>query len=133
MEILVALGNRLNDDGSISEYLRARLEKTLAIAKDYDLIVVAGGIANPKAGRTEADAMRDYLVERGVPEDKIRVEKTSKTTKENAKQCRKIFEELGVKEITLLSSAYHIDRWYLNPAKLFKRFAKVDIKATVKA
>ncbi len=133
MEILVTLGNRLNDDGSISDFLRARLEKTLSIAKDYDLLVVTGGIANPKAGRAEADVMRDYLVERGVPEDEIRVENTSKTTKENAKHCRKVFEELNVKEITLLSSAYHIDRWYLNPAKLFRRFAKVDIKATVKA
>jgi uncharacterized SAM-binding protein YcdF (DUF218 family) len=133
MKVLVTLGNRMNDDGTFSNAMMDRLNKTLEVEKDFDKLVVTGGIANPKAGVAEGDKMREWLVSQGVNPDKILVENRSLTTKENAKYTASILAELGVKEITLLSSAYHIDRWYLNPIKLFKKHAKVKIAGTIKA
>ncbi len=133
MKVLVTLGNRMNDDGTLSNHMLDRLNKTLEVEKDFDKVVVTGGIANPKAGLAEGDKMCEWLVAHGVNPDKILVENKSLTTKENAKFTRAILEELGVTEITLLSSAYHIDRWYLNPIKLFKKHAHVNITGTIKA
>lgn len=133
MKVLVTLGNRLLDDGSISDFLRGRLEKTLEVADNYDLLVLTGGIANPKAGISEGSVMREWLLAKGVSADKIIVEDRSTTTKENAKFCRLIFEVFGITDVTILSSAYHIERKWLNPVKLFKRYAKVNVSEAIKA
>ena len=121
MEVLVVLGNKMNDDGSFSVEMMKRLTKTLEVVKNYDKVLCCGGIANTIAGVREADKMREYLIENN-----------STTTKENAKFSKEILEELGVREITLLSSKSHIRRCYLNPVLLFRKWAKVKVKATIK-
>ena len=131
MEVLVVLGNRMNDDGSFSEPMLKRLAKTLEVEKDYDKIVCCGGVANEAAGTSEAGAMERYLIEKGVNKDKIIKEDKSTTTKENAIYSKEILEGLGVKQITLLSSRNHIYRIYLNPKILFRKFAKVKIKKAI--
>ena len=123
----------MNDDKSFSVEMMKRLAKTLEVEKNYDKVLCCGGIANTVAGVREADKMKEYLVENGVPEEKILIENNSTTTKENAKFSKEILEGLGVKKITLLSSRSHILRCYLNPVLLFRRWAKVKVKATIKA
>ena len=131
MEILVVLGNRLNDDGSPTEIMLGRLSKTLEVEKGFDKIICCGGMANPNAGITEADMMANYLIEKGVIADKIIKEDKSTTTKENAIYSKDIIAALGEKSITLLSSRNHIYRCYLNPKCLFRRLAKVKIKKAI--
>ncbi len=133
MEVLVVLGNKMNDDGSFSVEMMKRLTKALEVEKNYDKVLCCGGIANTVAGVREADKMKEYLIENGVDESKIVIENNSTTTKENAKFSKEILEELGVREITLLSSKSHIRRCYLNPVLLFRKWAKVKVKATIKA
>ena len=123
----------MNDDASLSVEMLKRLDKTIEVESNYDKILCCGGIANKIAGVAEADEMKKYLILHGISENKIIIENRSDTTKENAKFAKAILDELGVKEITLLSSQYHLDRWWLNPLKLFRRYAKVNIKATIKA
>ena len=130
MKVLVVLGNRMNDDGTLSSIMLDRLNKTLEVEKMYDKILVTGGIANPTAGVAEGDKMKEWLVENGVDQNKIIVENRSRSTRENAKFTGPILEGLGVTEITILSSAYHIDRKILNPIRLFRKYTKIkDIKA----
>lgn len=121
----------MNDDGSPTEMMLKRLSKTLEVEKDFDKIICCGGIANPKAGVSEADMMAKYLIEHGVDEDKIIKEDKSTTTKENALFSKDIIASLGEKSITLLSSWSHIYRCYLNPMCLFRRLAKVKIKKAI--
>ncbi len=123
----------MNDDGRFSVEMMKRLTKTLEVVKNYDKVLCCGGIANTIAGVREADRMKEYLIENGVDESKIVIENNSTTTKENAKFSKEILEELGVREITLLSSKSHIRRCYLNPVLLFRKWAKVKVKATIKA
>ncbi|MBR2333837.1 MAG: YdcF family protein [Clostridia bacterium] len=133
MKILVVLGNRMNDDGSFSDAMMDRLNKTLVVADDFDKIVVTGGVANPMAGVAEADMMSEWLVENGIPMGKLVVENRSHTTKENAKYSAPIIKGLGAEEVTLLSSAKHIDRKVLNPVRLFKKYTKLSTIQAIRA
>ncbi len=126
MKVFVLLGNRMRDDGSLSDLMKLRLE--LAVKYYFenkpDYIIVSGGIANPIAGVAEADKMEEYLLDSGVPSSAIIKEDKSLTTKQNAEfSCPKA-KELGADTLVLCTSKEHMNRWYLNPVKLFKRYLK---------
>ena len=133
MKVLVVLGNRMNDDRTFSDAMMDRLNKTLAVAEDFDKIIVTGGIANPLAGVAEGDMMSQWLIENGVPMSKILVENRSHTTKENAKFTAPILKGIGAEDVTLLSSAYHIDRKAYNPVRLFKKYTKLSVIEAIRA
>ena len=121
MLVAVILGNRLNDDGSMSEILQKRLATTLKLNKLFSpsKIIVSGGVANPKAGVSEAQVMRDYLVSQGIESDKIVLEDRSLTTKQNADFSVPIAAKLQATEILLCTSIEHMGRKFLNPIQLF--------------
>ena len=133
MKVLVVLGNRMNDDRTFSDAMMDRLNKTLTVAEDFDKIIVTGGIANPIAGVAEGDMMSQWLIENGVPMSKILVENRSHTTKENAKFTAPILKGIGAEDVTLLSSAYHIDRKAYNPVRLFKKYTKLSVIEAIRA
>ena len=107
--IVIILGNRLNDDGSISKIQEDRLLLALEIEEKFkpDYYILSGGLANPAAKRTEADAMYEYLVAKGIDEKKLIKEGNSLSTVENALYSVPIAEKLGAKTIMVCSSAYH--------------------------
>jgi uncharacterized SAM-binding protein YcdF (DUF218 family) len=107
--IVIILGNRLNDDDSISKIQEERLLLTLEIEEEFkpDYFILSGGLANPKAKKTEADAMYEYLVAKGIDEKKLIKEGNSLSTVENALYSVPIAEKLGAKTIMVCSSAYH--------------------------
>ena len=126
MLVAVILGNRLNDDGSISETMRERLELALAIENilQPDKFVLSGGFANKTAGRTEAAAMCEWLVNRGVAEEKLVQEGNSLSTKQNAKFSVPIAAELSATRLLLCTTPEHMNRKFLNPIKLFAKQLK---------
>lgn len=121
MLVAVILGNRLRDDGTITEIMEQRLKMAVEVNNRFspERIIVSGGIANPKAKVSEADKMFDYLVDNGVPADKIVKEDKSLTTKQNALFSVPLAAELGATELLLCTSVEHMSRSYLNPIKLF--------------
>jgi len=126
MNILVVLGNRLHDDGTMTDILKHRLDTAFKlyptkIANGQGKILVTGGIANTKAAKAEGDLMAEYLVSKGVPTEDIIIENKSRTTRENAKFSAPIIKELQPSEVIICSSQYHIERWYFNPIRLFRR------------
>ena len=126
MKVFVLLGNRMNDDGTLSEKMVLRLNLCVKYYNENkpDKIIVSGGIANPKAGVAEADKMEEYLLKAGIPQEVIIKEDKSLTTKQNAEfSCPKA-KELGADTMVLCTSKEHMTRWYLNPVKLFKRYLK---------
>jgi len=126
MVVAVILGKRLNDDGSFSEILQRRMSLALQLYKQEkpDYIIVSGGIANPKAGVAEGQKMYDFLVENGVPEKKLIKETESMTTKENAKYTIPMAISLQTNRLILCTSKEHMNRFYLNPYKLFLKAKK---------
>lgn len=133
MLVAVVLGNRINDDGTMSELMRVRLETALKICKTFNpsKIILSGGVANKKVDVAEADMMREYLVERGVSSNILVLEDKSLTTKQNAEFSVPIAVELGATELLLCTSLEHISWSYLNPIKLFqsqlKRYPQIKL------
>lgn len=123
MLVAVILGNRLNDDGSMSEIMEKRLQSALKINQLFapSKIILSGGVANPKAGVSEAEVMRNYLEYQGVDADKLVVEDKSMTTKQNAEFSVPMAANLGATEILLCTSIEHMGRKFLNPIRLFSK------------
>ena len=114
MNIVVILGNRLADDGSMSKELYERLELGILTFNntDTDYLCITGGKANFKAGLSEASQMYSYLIEHDFPEDKIIVEDKSLTTRGNARLLYKILKNEKIENLYLVSSKYHFFSYY---------------------
>jgi len=130
MDLVVVLGKRLNDDGSMKKELVERME--LGIKTFYetkaDYLAVCGGMPNKKAAMSEASQMYMYLMEKSFPEDSIMVEEKSLTTFGNAYYLKKELKKEKVDKIYLVSSKYHFQRKWGNCLSIFKkRFKNTEI------
>lgn len=108
--IVIVLGNRLNDDGSISKIQEERLCLAMEIEKEYhpDYFILSGGVANPNALISEAEAMYNYLVSKGISKEKLIKEDKSYSTVENAKYSIPIAKQLNPDIIMVCTSSYHL-------------------------
>ncbi|PLS02477.1 YdcF family protein [Neobacillus cucumis] len=107
---IVILGYALAETGAMQPTLIERLKAGLAIAKQYpnSKIIVSGGV--PKQGITEADAMSKWLIEQGIPKERIILESNSTDTVENGLFSTAILEKENLKDVTIVTSASHIRR-----------------------
>ena len=104
----IVLGLAL-ENGKPAPDLLARLDTAKAYLEKYPeaRLILTGGNAD-ESGRTEADVMRDLLVERGVAEDRLILEDQAKTTKENFRNIAGIVS--AEEPVVMISSNYHMDR-----------------------
>lgn len=109
-KVVIILGNRLNDDGSITEIQKQRLELALEIEKEFnpDCYILSGGPANPVPNKSEAQAMYEYLIEKGIKKERLILEDQSYSTVENAKYSIPIAKKLNPDLIIICTSAYHL-------------------------
>lgn len=69
--------------------------------------LIFSGAALDKSGPSNAAAMSHQAEAAGVPPEDIILEEYGATTKENAANSHDIFEILGIKDVILVTSAYH--------------------------
>ncbi|MGC0366186.1 uncharacterized SAM-binding protein YcdF (DUF218 family) [Rhodococcus sp. 27YEA15] len=107
---IVVLGAGLFDDGTMRPLLVDRLDAALTLARKYPTapIITSGGA--PKSGVTEAQAMRNWLVSNGIPEDRITEEGRSGSTVENADNTARILADRGATGVVVVSSNDHVER-----------------------
>lgn len=105
----IILGAKVNGEvPSLS--LRYRLETALAYAEKYpDVMLILSGGQGPDEDISEAEAMRRYLTDHGVDEERLLMEAESTSTYENIRNAKKLMPE-GVNEITIITSDYHLAR-----------------------
>ena len=131
MKLTVVLGQKLNNDGTMTNELINKLNVGIKLfsATNSNYIAVCGGITNKKAGRPEAVTMKEYLVSKGIPEDKIIVEEKSRNTLGSAKELKKIVKGMEKVDVMhLISNRYHFERVFGNCHFIFKRnFRKANI------
>ncbi|MDU5414489.1 MAG: YdcF family protein, partial [Clostridium perfringens] len=99
-DYIVVLGAGIRGE-NLTATLRDRLDKTIEYLEKTGFngeIVVSGG-QGPGESITEAYAMEKYLVENGVPKDKIVLENKATSTYENLNYSKKIIENLSGKPI----------------------------------
>ena len=119
--VAIILGNRLNDACSFSKYQEERLEMALEIEELFkpDYFILTGGVANPVAIISEADAMYKYLVDKGLEKERLIKEDQSHSTYENALYSLPIAKELGAELIIVCTSDYHLARSEYNAMSSF--------------
>lgn len=106
----ITLGYALSEEGEMEETLIERLNVTLEAAEAYpnSKLIVTGGV--PKAGNTEAELMAEWLIDKGIEEDRIIQEPLSTDTVENSLFAMDIVQNEELEDITLITSASHMRR-----------------------
>ncbi len=114
-DAIVLLGGATRGDthlGSLADLNRHadRLVHTAALFKagKAPVVLVTGG--SPSGGRPEASQIKDLLVVMGVPARRILLENVSRNTAENAAFSAQILQSRDMREILLVTSAYHMPR-----------------------
>lgn len=108
------------------EVIHYRVEKAVELLKkgNYKGVILSGG--NPFHGITEAEALGNKFFERLDelniihPEKTIKEEK-SKTSWQNAWRVKKIVEEEGYKQITIISARYTLPRDCIIYNRIYKK------------
>lgn len=108
-DAILVLGHRLEADGSPSDDLVRRIDRTVELWKQTaaPVIMPCGGIV-PGQTRTEAEVMQEMLLARGVPAECIRLEDRSRITIENIRNAAALLPA-GAR-IGLVTSDYHLER-----------------------
>lgn len=133
-KIAIILGNRVNDDGTITKIQEERLEMALEIEKEFnpDYFILTGGSPNKKAGISEAEGMYNYLVEKGFNKEKLIKEENSLTTVQNAEYSVPIAAKLGAEIIIVCSSGYHfVDPQYHAIDAFLNEVNKLNIRLMI--
>lgn len=74
------------------------------------LVLLSGGSDPEYSSHSEAEAMRQFIVDLGVPAQAIILEQRSRNTADNARYSAALLEEQGVSTILLVTSALHMPR-----------------------
>lgn len=112
-DALLILGTRVRGDEA-EPALRMRAERAAAFLREHpDVIAVpCGGIVHDDQTKSEAQAIREILLEHGVADSRILLEDQSKTTFENFRNAERLLLESGLSapRIAVLSSDFHLLR-----------------------
>lgn len=108
-QTIIVLGAQVKEDGSLSLQLQWRLDKALEVYRAYPQPIVVCGAQGENEPTTEAAAMRDYLLQNGVPDADILLEDQSFNTRQNLKNAQRMLGE-NVKKVLIVTSDYHLPR-----------------------
>ncbi len=109
-DVIVVLGNKIENNGEPSLRLQARLEKAVQLyQKRYSSnIIVSGGIDNN--GYDEAAIMRNYLRAKNIPEENIIPDNKGIDTFTSAKNTAEIMSSHHWTSVIIVSQFFHITR-----------------------
>ena len=113
--VLVVYGAKVNGDENNcypGNTLRRRLDKAIDIMErtPHTVCIVTGGQGLDEA-KPEGDVMHDYMVSKGISEERIFTENKAKNTIENIEYSKEIIaKELKGYSIACVSTDFHIPR-----------------------
>lgn len=116
-DCIIILGCAIRHDGTLFPLIRGRVDKALEFAEQQKK---AGGpepFFIPSGGQgvheplPEGQAIANYLIKRGIPENRIFPDNSSANTRENFQNARKIADSLHPEANVLFSTSnYHVFR-----------------------
>ena len=127
VDFVVVLGSGLLGGRRVPPLLASRLDRgrrafDAAIAKGREPMLITSGGQGPGEEVSESQAMTDYLVEHGVPRERILLEDKSRTTEENLAFSREIMlARLPKYRCVVVTNNFHVLR-----AALIAKKAKVN-------
>jgi uncharacterized SAM-binding protein YcdF (DUF218 family) len=109
-DCIIVLGCRLYGS-TPSPFLQGRLDRGFELFnRGYGKFIIVSGGRGPGESITEAEAMKRYLSDKGIPEDKIICEDKSVSTMTNITNSAKLMKEKGLNSAIIVSNRYHLKR-----------------------
>lgn len=111
-DYIIVLGSRLNGD-TPSQLLKYRLDAAFTYHQSFPkaMIIVSGGKGNGEY-ISEANAMKEYLIKKGINENLIIEEDKSTNTNENIIYSKKTLDSLNKDDynVTIITNGFHCYR-----------------------
>ena len=116
-DYIIVLGCAIRKDGTPTPLLRGRLDRALSFARAQEaetgkapIFVLSGG-QGPDECVSEAECMRRYLAEQGVPAEQMLLEDRSADTAENMKNSKELILARDENAVVAFSTTkYHVFR-----------------------
>lgn len=112
-DVAVILGNKVDADGSLSPWLKGRVDKALELYKKGRVkkIFASGGISAVDEGSyPEGDAMKEYLIAKGVPAEDIIADNKGENTYLTARSFKEWNRYEDFQSAIIVSQFYHMTR-----------------------
>lgn len=110
-DVIIVLGAGLRADNTPGPALTRRSAHAAELWKaGYAPFIICAGGKPGNRTRSEADACAELLRGQGVPPEAILLEEESRSTEENAFECRRIMDERGWQTAIVISDKYHLFR-----------------------
>lgn len=109
---IIVLGCGLKDGDTVSGNLKYRLDKSAELSKiNPDAKIIVSGGQGKNENVSEAEAMSDYLISKGINEEMIIKESASTSTYENLTFSKEIMDNSGDDySVCVVTNNYHIFR-----------------------
>ena len=116
-DFVIILGSKIRDDGSLTPLLKGRADKAIEFAKNQykktkkKIIYIPSGGQGSDEVIAEAEAIKNYLIEKGIDKKQIVIEDKSTSTIENMKFSKKKIDKINEKgNIVFSTTNYHVFR-----------------------
>lgn len=116
-DFIIILGSKINDDGSLTPLLQARVDKAIEFgSKQYELfkkkiIYIPSGGKGSDELTSEAEAIKKYLLSKGIKENQIIIENKSRSTIENMRFSKDKINEVNKNgKVVFSTTNYHVFR-----------------------
>lgn len=116
-DAIAILGCQIRDDGTLTKLLQSRVDRALEFARmqkeatGKDILFIPSGGKGGDEPVSEAEAMRNYLLAQGIPEERIAMDDRSANTYENIAFSHKIMEErIPGGKMAFSTTNYHVLR-----------------------
>lgn len=126
-DYIIIHGCQIRKDGTLTKLLQSRADRAIEFAgmqkkaTGKDIIFIPSGGKGSDEIISEADAIRNYLISKGIPESSILIENKSVSTYENFRNAKSLIEEQGDKndpKIAFSTTNYHVFRSGLLASRL---------------
>ncbi|NOU99069.1 YdcF family protein [Paenibacillus sp. LMG 31457] len=111
VDVGIVLGASLRQDIP-SPGLQERLDLAVDLYNQgkFKQLIVSGGLDHNGSKLTEAEGMRNYLVNKGIPVKSILIEPRATSTYENLLFSKQIMDEQGLVSSIIMTHSYHGSR-----------------------
>ena len=116
-DFIIILGSKIKEDGTITPLLKGRVDKAIDFGnKQYELtkkkiVYVPSGGKGKDEKIAEAEAIKKYLIEKGIKEKQIIIENKSTSTFENMKYSKEKIDNVNKDaKISFSTTNYHVFR-----------------------
>lgn len=109
-DLAVILGNKVNEDGTLSKRLEMRLKtgEQLFKAGRVKRILVTGGLG--KEGFYEGNKMKEYLIAHAVPDSLIIVDNFGNNTRASVENTLALRKQIHFNSLIVFSQYFHVTR-----------------------